>query len=417
MNQSEKTRKIGIEKIAFLALFIIALIIARFVVQSKSAIRLSGPIMLDYAGLSISMPQGNGWKTERSWRYYGNIFTLNSRFFLSRSNVTANAQCLYVLLDDENLTASVDWAYFKKPQSLSLLFFGTATVPGNQRIEIELRQATADELQARQAFMKIAKSIKLYENKPLKAGEQLVAQIKNEGLNSLLKKSYQQSFFLLKDAKRRVIGFTMDLLTSSELNIEAETFYYIANPAVIENATLFQGDNNFSHFIWKSQTDAPAVKSAIETTLDENGYLTIRNFNTATEQQRRLRSASIPEIFLDWILVQMLKNSCDKIIVDMIRPEGTVTPVAITRINTAPKDGAVDKNGYLVKLQFLDNTGFYIKVYLDEQFQIYKSTLRQKHIYILERSSKENILKLFPQRADYIRDKIGAGKKEDVIFY
>ena len=60
MDKTYDIRKIGGDKIALLGLFVVSLLIARFIVVSKSAILLLEPIPLTDTGLSVSMPDGNG---------------------------------------------------------------------------------------------------------------------------------------------------------------------------------------------------------------------------------------------------------------------------------------------------------------------------------------------------------------------
>ncbi len=89
--------KIGGDKIALLGLFIVALLIARLIVASKSALILSEPIKLTQAGLSVSMPAGNDWKSEKQWKYHENSFSLSSGFALGPGRPTAWAHCRYLL--------------------------------------------------------------------------------------------------------------------------------------------------------------------------------------------------------------------------------------------------------------------------------------------------------------------------------
>ena len=58
MSGTYETKKYGADKMAFLGLFILALFIASFIIASRSAMVLSEPIKLDYAGLSAVVPAG-----------------------------------------------------------------------------------------------------------------------------------------------------------------------------------------------------------------------------------------------------------------------------------------------------------------------------------------------------------------------
>jgi len=60
---------------------------------------------------------------------------------------------------------------------------------------------------------------------PARAGREVVAEIKRKGISGFLDNQGWQSFFLIKDAKDRPIGFTMDVFIDAapeaELNIQS----------------------------------------------------------------------------------------------------------------------------------------------------------------------------------------------------
>ena len=189
MDKTYKIRKVGGDKIALLGLFIVSLLIARIIVVSKSAILLSEPIKLTQTGLSVSMPEGNGWKSDKQWRDYENGFSLRSRFALGTRNPTAEARCVYILAtgttDPQSLfeqkafdaegeivkvdqitkgTLTFDWVHIENPKTSHIFIFGTAKLPNNRRLDIEVHQIMNDPYMAEQAFKKIVNSLNFEEN-------------------------------------------------------------------------------------------------------------------------------------------------------------------------------------------------------------------------------------------------------------
>ena len=189
MYRNDKIRKIGGDKIALLGLFIVSLLIAHVLVVSRSAILLSEPIKLSRSGLSVSMPEGNGWKSEKRWRHFENGSYLRSRFTLGTKQHTAEALCTYILTtkttDPQRLfeqkafdikgdiikvdqitkdTLIFNWAYIENPQTSRILIFGTAKLLQNQRLDIEVQQIMNDPWMAVQAFKKIVQNLKFEEN-------------------------------------------------------------------------------------------------------------------------------------------------------------------------------------------------------------------------------------------------------------
>jgi len=145
MDKTYDIKKIGGDKIALLGLFVLSLLIARLIVASKSALILSEPIILAHAGLSVSMPSGNGWKSEKRWKYHENAssFSLSSSFAPGSGKPTAWAHCRY-LLAAETTTPQMRF---------------TAKLPNNHQLDIEVHQIMGDAEMAELTFKRIVKSL------------------------------------------------------------------------------------------------------------------------------------------------------------------------------------------------------------------------------------------------------------------
>ena len=211
MDKSYNISKIGGDKIALLGLFVVALLIARIIVFSRSAILLSEPIKLTRNGLSISMPDGNGWKSEKQWRYYENVYSLRSSFTLGTRNPTAEARCRYVLATEttdlqslfeqkasdvegeivkvdqiQKNTLTFDWALIENPKISLIFIFGTAKLPHNRRLDIEVQQIMSDPEMAERVFKQIVKNLNFEENRLIATGSQIIAQVKSKGIDGFL---------------------------------------------------------------------------------------------------------------------------------------------------------------------------------------------------------------------------------------
>ncbi len=221
MDKTYKIRKIGGDKIALLGLFIVSLLIARMIVVSRSAILLSEPIKLPRSGLSVSMPEGNGWKSDKQWRYYEDVFSLRSSFAIGTKNPTAVARCVYIpatgtadiqsLFEQKALdakgeivkedritkdTLTFDWAYIENPKESIIFIFGTARLSYNRRLDIEVWQVMNDPGMAESAFKKIVQNLifeenQLEENPLIETGSKTITQIKSKGINGFFDKQKQ----------------------------------------------------------------------------------------------------------------------------------------------------------------------------------------------------------------------------------
>ena len=490
MNGTYETRSRWADKIAFLGLFIAVLLIACFIVIWRSAIVLSEPIELNCAGLSVCIPTGAGWRSEKQWKYQQNAFTLDSFFNPGPGSVTAIVSCRYLLaatkaapneLFEEKTSAvggskivktgqieigrpgssfakgpqnksipTIDWAHIKGSKTLFDTFFGVAQLPNNRRLDIEVYQAAGDTDLAEGIFKSVTESLKFTDDQLLEAGSKIVAEIKGKGLDSFLGPRFakgphsaknsqsgghldnedRESFFLIKDARERTIGFTMEVLGShfaerpqngaalepvpeAQLNILAWSFYYIRGRHDQEQVTFFQSDNSFNEFVWKSETSGPSGRSGVEIVLDKNGIMTVKEFDLqAKEKDYQISPAAIPDVLGKYIFSQMLDSDQKEIFVDIIEADGKITPALISRIEVSPSfasqnrssgaDVAQEEAACLFRMEFLDGRGFSEQVYLDDQRRISRRLLQQESAYTLERTSAENILREFPEQGSYI---------------
>jgi len=434
-------RKCAADKIALLGLLVITLLIAYFIIVSRSAIVLSEPIELSYTGLSVSIPAGNGWRSEKQWKYRENAFTLGSFFYPGTRRPIAKAYCQYLLAATEAAPdiwfkqkasevggaivktgktrtgeLTFDWAHIKRQETPLDLFFGTAQLQNHRQLDIEVHQTTGDTNLAERVFKRITESLEFKGNQLLEAGSEIVAEIKSKGLPLLAfarKRGDNQSredFFLIKDAARHTIGFTMDVLVDigrdAQLNIQAASFVYIRGQYAREQAAFFQGDNSFDEFAWKSETSSLVGRRGAEIILEKYGAMTVKKFGRRVEEKNyQLSSAAIPDVFLDLTFGQMLDSNHKKIIVDIIEADGTITPALVSRVEAKDTAVAEDAAAYVLKREFLNGRGFSERVYFNDRYQVSKRLLRQQSIYTLERTSAEDIVKQFPERADYILQK------------
>jgi hypothetical protein len=482
----ETTRRRGVDKIVLLGLFIVALLIAHFIVVLRSSIVLSEPIELDYAGLSVSVPTGNGWQSEKQWQYQQNAFTLGSFFNPGRSGATALVSCRYLLaatraapdvLFEEKASAiggakiaktgqiemgspglsfakgsqnrgplTLNWAHIKRSKTPFDTFFGFAQLPNNRRLDVEVHQATGGTDLAEEIFKSVTDSLKFTDTKLLDAGGKIIAEIKSKGLDSFLENQGQESFFLIKDARGRTLGFTMEVLSShfaeklqnkdvlietvpeaqlgSRLagspNILAGGFYYIRGRYDRTQTTFFQSDNSLNEFVWKSQTSSPAGRSDAEIVLGKDGIMTVKKFGRrAEENDYQISPAAIPDVLGELLFSQMLDSDQKKIVVDTIEADGKITPVLISGIESPRRSASQNRSSgtdvtdeeatYVFSVQLLDGRGFSEQVYLDDQRRISKRLLQQEGTYTFERTSTEDILREFPEQGSYIlqrKDKI-----------
>jgi hypothetical protein len=186
MSDTYTIRRLGGDKIALLGLFVAALLTARLVVGLRSALVLSEPIPLPGTGLSMSVPMGNGWQSEGEWSNRDGVVALRSSFSLGGGEPTAGVICRH-LVTTETTTPRlrfereagkvngdimeinekrtdmliIEWAHVKGRESSLTMFLGTAVLPDDGQLDIEVIEITGDAKQAEQVFNRVVESVNL----------------------------------------------------------------------------------------------------------------------------------------------------------------------------------------------------------------------------------------------------------------
>ncbi len=459
MPGTNETNKYGADKLALLGLLILAVLMARFIVGRRTAIVLSAPIELEHFGLSVSIPTGNGWyglpnpafhehdssETQIKWKFDDNIYTLSSFFLPTGAHPTTEVHCRFLLaappdppstifsqyanqvngqitrvertqMSESAGGLTIDRAYIKVPGTPLDIITAAAPLPNNRQLDIEVLQTTGEVDFAEKVFEDVIKSIKFEDNKLLEAGTELVSQIKAEGIDDFLnyvgenQGQSRRAYFLIKDKNQELIGFTMDVLVSSDpnadtqLNIQAASSSYLGGRYRREQTSIFQSDDSFNIFAWRTENILRAAKSGTRLVLDETGLLTVQKLSLLAPHEKtyRLNPAAIPEVFVELLYEQMLESDHKRIIVDVIDAEGVIIPVLIYKIERQESKIAGEKDAYLLKAEFLDGQGFFQNIYLDSHMRISKIILHQISMLTFDRTSPENTLQHFPKHADYI---------------
>jgi hypothetical protein len=189
MNDSHGNKKHEYDKIALLGLFVLSLLTAYLIVVFKSKLQFSDPIQLSQTGLSVSIPSGHGWQSDKQWNHQENMFSLGSLFPRGSDRPSAWASCRYLLSAETTTpqtrfkqrasainaivkqtnqtqidTLTIDWARIEIPELHLSIFFGTSRLPGNHQIDIEVGQIAGEVELAERIFKRILGSLKFEDN-------------------------------------------------------------------------------------------------------------------------------------------------------------------------------------------------------------------------------------------------------------
>lgn len=445
MNYDKQLKKYGTDKIFLLALFTLSLLLAYLIVRTKKNIVLGKPVEIPEAGLSVRLPNGNGWQCDDKWKHYEDILLLRSVFIPSPGLDTANIVCTYRLssgrgsahkwleqyaahLDAANPeygtqqteTVDLEWVYIQQAQHMANILAATTPLGHGRWLDIEITQMDTEDDLVQKVLEKTAKHIVIKENKLLERGIETVSRLKSMGLERAILQQGEPFYYLVKNSSQREIGFLVEMLIESvhtdKVEIQAAGFGYVTKPNRWELASLFKGNSSLEEYTWESETDRNRIIQI------KTGPLTFRgqeeNIRTSTrisvsdgnqisvhmlgaelkEFEARISEAAIPSAVIEAVYNHMVNENIDKIMVDIILNDGQVKP-AVIRVKKAP-DGESQVR-HIANIEYLGSNEME-EIHLDNKKQVVKKILRQDGILVLEPASLEDLVRRFPERADYI---------------
>jgi len=417
--------KYSTDKIVFLGLFVLSIVIASFIVSTKSAIKLTKPIELEYASLAVPVPQG--WMGDEQWKYKDNAYSLTRVLRLSQSSTGYIIQCKYLLgflaeapevvfaekanslearivdtyeFERENL--KILWVHLENEDARLKVLYGIAKLPNQRFLTLEVHQDMSDKDIAGEIFTKIAKGIEFNDNKLLADGAKIVSELKSKGIADALEKhfaieqsEYYQDFFLIKDPADNPLGFTSTSLTKSgdtnKPDIQGVTFYSLQQ-AGLTNAqiTRLQSDNHFDKLLWKSENSGQIDGSKTAHLMFEDGVMITTKAAVSGQKKHKLSDAAIPDVIFELFLPQILNRFESQIVVDLIRYDGSIIPTVITKSKT-------DKNK--IELKLLNDRNIVQQYHIDDNGLITKAILPNLK---LVRTAKQQVLESFPQAQNFL---------------
>jgi len=426
MNDNYDFKKYGADKIAFLGMFLIAILIAQLLVSMKSGLDFSEPIELEHTGLSISIPTGKGWEAAKEWKYVekDDEYTLRSNYSTYQGILDAAVNCRYFLNtqnekpktliesqtnDPNNIIAEtkiikkdnleIYWANFKRPFNI---YLGVAELPNNRTITIEVVETSIGIEIAEKIFTTIIDNLNYNEDNLVETGLNFVKEIKNEGLGSQLNNFDSQSCFFIQDSNKSNIGFTIDFLANIKNDEQftirgaSETFWSGRNPQ--ERKTLFRCDNGLNKYIWQIRVNMRNFQTGATITLDESGVITFVNQTSGRSRQYLNCSNVIPNTLLELLIKPAIQKNISDMVIDIIDSNGQISP---TRLSIKPASSTEDYS-HILTLQSLFSDESPETFYLNENNRI----IRADGNYNLDRTDIATIEKEFPGMSEYISEQM-----------
>jgi hypothetical protein len=450
MSPFDKTRHTWADKAALLGLLIAGLVIAYFMSARRSVIKFSEAVELGHMGVWAAVPVGNGWESSSQWMYEENKFVLSSFFGPGQTSPTAVAHYRYLLgsvdvnsdaqiqekalavrgtISEQGIlqagAVSFDWVRMKVPATgdrISFdMLFGSAVLPDERVVNIEVRWSVPDaEKMAEEVFKRMAAGLEFKGSPLLDCGIKILGRMKAKGFGQFLTEQNKQSYFVIKDDKGEPAGYVISILADlgsrAPMNIQAASSFYLRGARGHEEVIIFQSKDDLSEFVYKSETVSRFGRGGIEGVFDRAGVLAVKEYGTFIfgrsfeegaeepfeERFYRPGAASIPDVLAELVYGELLASECERILIDVVRDDGTIVPVVISRADDDDQTESKTTYAYELRLDFLDWRDSYSQVYLDENKMILKEILRRGATYVLERSNPAELRGLIPEKSNEI---------------
>jgi hypothetical protein len=424
----EKLRRIGLDKVAFLILLLLGLVLAKFIISYGSKLELSEPLALKGTGLEVSAPFGDSWKRlSNGFKYEDNKFSFTCLMQISGDSVIT-VQWQYSLLPTtktvpERLQAEAEIAkgriessasgkfgdynfdYAKIVSEKVTVFYGTTVLPDGRILILEVGQNGRGIDLAEKIFRNLLASVKYNPDNPAVKGAEFLKTFKTS-LGALLTQSASQNYYRLKDTRGSSIGFTTDSIRywpdvneNSAISAAGLLFLSSGFNAYAEQS-IFHSNISLNKFDWmvKQGNLLTNREVPIHIQLDDQ-LLAVQKQNTA--EKLGFTNTMLPDPFFDLAIEAFLKSNFDSVMLDVVISEGKIAPVILSRIKSPETSVLPAESAANVEL-FATNT-VNQKMYFDGEGRLLSADVQGSLSYRIERTSRADIIADFPQWLDKIQ--------------
>ncbi len=462
MNHEEILQKYSADKIFLLCLFAASLLTAYWMVEARSAIILTEPIELKHIGLSAPIPHKNGWESNKKWTHKDNTITLSSYFQPQAQFFPDVVQFIYHLASDANSRESeidqmitnsgmemveegkkqaegisFEWKCFKYPDDLNDIsnkILAYADLGQGRWLELIISVSDINYVKTQKLLKKIIGQVSYRKNNLLTKGIEIIDLVKNKPLLNSIHSPQKPELFVIKSVRNKPIGYILNMTTISGNTDDPEIRFtrsaynnktYIKRektngekvtiPANLDQATYFITQNSYKSFTWESEVahTAKSIPGLVDryyfkvNMVDTNNIAVLRQSNqqdlNVDEKYNKISRATLPSIFRDAIFKKLLMSQQNNIIVDFIKEGGKVIPALISIMDNDPK--LTPKASYTLKVEFIGLENIEI-ISLDNKMNMLRKSVTGDNNYIFEPASLNDLIRLFPERAGAIIEKV-----------
>jgi len=433
MPNSEKLRRMGLDKAASLILLMLGLIIAKFVISSKTSFNLSGSIALKGTGLEVSMPSSENWKLlSNDFKYENNEFRISAIMRIS-SDSAISATWRYLLIPQKtdpnerflqiaaSLQGHIQYAgaeefgqfifdYARIESQKAFIFVGTAVLPNGRNLVLEVvGQGTAVEL-SEKLFKALLASAKYNADNSFVKGALFLDDFKNKFMPDVadadLSEQMISDYYRIKDTAGNTIGFTTDTLSYSDQSdnnlplSSGNLLFYSPSSDTFAEHSLFRSDTKLTSFDWTISQGFMLTNRQQRTIIQLRAdVLTIEK--SGRFEQMPFTEIMIPDSLFDLVVASFLKSDFSTLYIESLQADGRISPVILSRIKSTETAALPERSA--AQADFLGAVATSQKMYFDGRGRLVSADIQGNFTFRLERTTRAAILADFPQWLDKIQ--------------
>lgn len=413
--------KHSFSELALLAIFAVGLFSANLIVKQRSFIRVGPPMILPGAGVTVHLPAEPGWQGLTEWQYeMNNCFVIVARRnrpvievqwrYCLTAPAKSNREILDLIAKQSNgqlqdiTTLSVpcpmQFAHLVSPKAEEDRFVGVAMLDFGRVLILEVR-AAEDVFYGRDVFITLAQTLEYKLPSELTAGIELLENAQRFGADKFFPSEEGQTL-LVRDAARSIRGYERtQIKQDSEGNLRIDKTTVVNTAAIRRKEQTFESANPFRGFRWQNRYSGLSGQGSVFQLELSNGMLTVRE---PAGQSRTLEPgpSAVSEMLLDGLIPFFLDSGQPKIVLDIISPEGRITPAIIEAISTSDSTAKADELAHAVRVNLIQGGKMEFYYAADKKLLGKLTTAGRGGALLWEPSTRQEIDKYFdtrPQRS------------------
>ncbi len=396
------------------ALFVLGLLLSLLIGRARSGFELSDPIPLAGLGVSVSLPDGEGWQSVGEWGYErDNSFALVARYAINRFPI-AEVRWQYLLTAETGSPPQIleqqlarfgilrqpvmhlmesggfTWTLFQAEEG-SEAAVGVRVFGFGRALLLQV-QARRQPMLAEDLFIALAGSVRYKQTGALETGARLIEAAAGRDFTADWPEA--EAFFI-SDESGRKIGYRQTQFTpatDAPSAVKLESRYHIRLGRSIEQSgeeltvAPFLGDLDWT-CTYRNTRPRQAMEYRLQS--EEDGTIRVRD-SVGREQRIRPTAVMVPEPLVPLAAALLLEEEDEEALIDVLTCRGEVAPTRLKKVAVPAGQAAAAA----VRIDYFHSKDNSEELYFDDSGKLMgrREKLPGLPVRFWERATREQIL-------------------------